>query len=328
MNSNQLAFTIPIDGKMSQIAETLSQQQHNEQKTREVYLNTLALLVVEFFCQCMEIETEFSKSYGLDSVVLSLMNTASIFIKDKGLLECRPVLPREDFCEIPPEILSDRIGYMVVEIDEIDRQARILGFVELVTNEKLPLTKLSSLQDFLVYLQKLQKLANDANSTANIPKITANPINESIVKLSKWFEGLLDSGWQSELAIARDIPNLLPVAKDISPVNVTDKEEVGGARIIHLMHLSEPVLLILRQTRLSPDEIEIILRLYPASESIFLLDGIKMTLLDDKDNPIRQLEKQAKGSNWLQLRFKGNVGDEFSLRISFREDSVITKFII
>jgi hypothetical protein len=242
------------------------------------------------------------------------MNTASIFIKDKGLLECRPVLPKEEFCEIPPEILSERIGYMVVEIDEIDRQARILGFVESVRNEKLPLTKLSSLQDFLVYLQKLQKVES--------------PINESIVKLSKWFEGLLDSGWQSELAIARDIPNLLAVTKDISPVNVTDKEEVGGARIIHLMHLSEPVLLILRQTRLSPDEIEIILRLYPASESIFLLDGIKMTLLDDKDNPIRQLEKQAKGSNWLQLRFKGNVGDEFSLKISFREDSVITKFII
>ncbi|AVH63570.1 DUF1822 family protein [Nostoc sp. 'Peltigera membranacea cyanobiont' N6] len=325
MNSNQLAFTIPISREMINIADKLSQQQRNEQKTRKVYLNTLALLAVEFFCQCMEIETEFSKSYGLDSVVLSLMNTASIFIKDKGLLECRPVLPKEEFSDIPPEILSERIGYMVVEIDEIDRQARILGFVESVTNEKLPLTKLSSLQDFLVYLQKLQKVENDAKSTAKIP---VNPINESIVKLSKWFEGLLDSGWQSELAIARDIPNVLAVTKDISPVNVTDKEEVGGARIIHLMYLSEPVLLILRQTRLSPDEIEIILRLYPASESIFLLDGIKMTLLDEKDNPIRQLEKQAKGSNWLQLRFKGNVGDEFSLKISFREDSVITKFII
>lgn len=213
MNSNQLAFTIPISGEMINIADKLSQQQRNEQKTREVYLNTLALLAVEFFCQCMEIETEFSKSYGLDNVVLSLMNTASIFIKDKGLLECRPVLPKEQFCDIPPEILSERIGYMVVEIDEIDRQGRILGFVESVTNEKLPLTKLSSLQDFLVYLQKLQKVENDANSTANIPKITVNPINESIVKLSKWFEGLLDSGWQSELATTRDIPNLLAVTK-------------------------------------------------------------------------------------------------------------------
>lgn len=328
MNSNQLAFTIPISGEMINIAEKLSQQQRNEKKTREVYLNTLALLAVEFFCQCMEIETEFSKSYGLDSVVLSLMNTASIFIKDKGLLECRPVLPREEFCEIPPEILSERIGYMVVEIDELDRQAKIVGFVESVSNEKLALSKLGSMQDFLIYLQKLQKIENYDPYNPDISEIARNQLNESIVKLSKWFKGLLDSGWESELAIAKDIPNVLDVPKDISPVNVTDKEEVGGAKIIHLMHLSEPVLLILRQTRLSPDEIEIILRLYPASESIFLLDGIKMTLLDEKDNPIRQLEKQAKASNWLQLRFKGNIGDKFSLKISFREDSVITKFII
>lgn len=139
-----------------------------------------------------------------------------------------------------------------------------------------------------------------------------------MVKLSKWFEGVLDSGWQSELAIA----------KDVSPINVTEKEEVGGAKIIHLMHLSEPVLLILRQTRLSQDEIEIILRLYPASESIFLLDGVKMTLLDDENNPIPQLEKQAKASNWLQLRFRGNIGDKFTLKISLGEDSVIEKFII
>jgi hypothetical protein len=327
MNFNQLAFMTPINQRMIQTAEKLSQQQRNEQKTREVYLNTLAVLVVEFFCQCMGIETEFSKSYGLDNVIISLMNTASIFIKDKGLLECRPVLPKENFCEIPPEALSERIGYIVVEIDELDRQARILGFVESVINEKLPLTKLISLQDFLVYLNKLQKVENYASSQPDISEIARNKPNESIVKLSKWFEGLLDNGWQSELAVAKDVPNILDVPKDISPVNIIDKEEVGGAKIVHLMHLSEPLLLILRQTRFSEDEIEIILRLYPTSESIFLLNGTKMILLDDENNPIPQLEKQAKASNWLQLRFRGNIGDKFKLKISQGEDSFIEDFI-
>lgn len=148
MNSNQLAFTVPIGGKMIKIAEKLSQQQRNQQKNREVYLNTLAVLAVDFYFQCMEIETELEKSSGLDSVIPSLMNTASLFVKDKGLLECRPVLPREGFCYIPPEVLSERIGYMVVEINEADRQARILGFVKSVQNENLPLTRLSPLQDF------------------------------------------------------------------------------------------------------------------------------------------------------------------------------------
>jgi hypothetical protein len=42
MNSNKLAFTIPISGEMINIADKLSQEKRNEQKTREVYLKTLA----------------------------------------------------------------------------------------------------------------------------------------------------------------------------------------------------------------------------------------------------------------------------------------------
>lgn len=315
MKSNQLAFTVPINSQMIQFAENLSQQQLSERKKREIYLNTLAILAVDFYCKCMEIKTELNKSYGLDNVMLSLMNTASLFIKDKGLLECRPVLPREKYCQIPPEVTSERIGYMIVEIDDNDRKARIIGFVESVDNQdKLSLVVLRPLEDFLAYLHKLQ--------FAEIAKTPVTQISESLVKLSKWFEGLLDSGWESELAFA----------KDISPINTTTeksvKQEVGGAKFIQLIHPSEPVLLILRQTRLNGDEVEIVLRLYPASESIFLLDGIQMTLLDEQDKPIPQLEKQAKASNWLQLRFKGNIGDKFSLRISLGSESITEKFVI
>lgn len=327
MNSNQLAFIIPINGKMFQIAENFSQQQQNQQKSRAVYLNTLAILAVDFYCQCVGIKTEASKSHGLNNIMSSLMNTASLFIKDKGLLECRPVLPKEEFCEIPSEILSERIGYMVVEIDEGNRQARILGFVESVENERLPLTKLTSLQDFLIYLHKLpavELVSEISTNKVDMVEVVVNQISTGIVKLSKWFEGLLDGGWEAELAIAKD----LAISQDISPANETEKRESGAAKFIYLQHSSERVLLILRQTRVSQDEVEIVLRLYPASESIFLLDGIKIALLDESDKSIPQLEKQSKASNWLQLRFKGNVGDKFSLKISLGEDNIIEHFII
>ncbi|PAX59653.1 hypothetical protein CK510_06005 [Brunnivagina elsteri CCALA 953] len=322
MDANQLAFTIPIDGKMFQTAERFSQQEKNKQKSRVAYLNTLAILAIDFYCQCIGIKTEPSKSHGLDNIASSLMNTASLFIKDKGLIECRPVLPKEKFCEIPSEVLSERIGYMVVEIDEGNRQAKILGFVESVENEILPLNKLNSLRSFLLYLHQLQSVSVVKVSTNKVDIVDAsvNQISEGIVKLSKWFEGLLDGGWEAELAVAKDLA--------ISPVDETEKRESGAAKFIHLQHPSEPVLLILRQTQVNQDEVEIVLRLYPASESIFLLDGIKMTLLDEEDKPIPQLEKQSKANNWLQLRFKGNVGDEFSLKISLGEDSILEKFII
>jgi len=327
MNSNQLAFTIPIDGKMFQIAEKFSQQQQNQQKSRAVYLNTLAILAVDFYCQCVGIKTEASKSHGLDNIMSSLMNTASLFIKDKGLLECRPVLPKEEFCEIPSEVLSERIGYMVVEIDEGNRQARILGFVESVEKERLPLTKLNSLGDFLIYLHKfpaVELVSEISTNKVDMVEVAVNKISTGIVKLSKWFEGLLDGGWEAELAIAKD----LAISQDIFSANETEKRESSAAKFIYLQHSSERVLLILRQTQVSQDEVEIVLRLYPASESIFLLDGIKIALLDESNKSIPQLEKQSKASNWLQLRFKGNVGDKFSLKISLGEDNIIEYFII
>lgn len=299
-------ITIPIDGRMIANAEKISLQHHNQTKANQVYLNTLAVLAVDFYCQCIDIETDIAKSSGLNNILTPLIDTAGLFIKDKGLLECRPILKSQDFCYIPAEVREDRIGYIGVEIDEVERTATILGFVKSVDNEKLPLTSLQPLEDFLFYLHKLQK-----------PVDIRHNIEHTIIKLSQWFDGLFDLGWQSELA----------VAKRIAPVNVTEKSEVTGAKIIKITNLPEPVLLILHQSQVD-NEVEIVLRLYPASESIFLIDGIKMTLFDENNNPIPRLENVSKSSNWLQLRFKGNVGDKFGLQVSLGAEAVVEEFVI
>jgi Protein of unknown function (DUF1822) len=150
-------ITIPIDGKMLASAEKFSSQYYNYTKARQVYLNTLAVLVVDFYFQCIDIKTDIAQSSGLNNILNSLMNTAGLFIKDKGLLECRPVLPTEKFCYIPKEIREDCIGYIGVEINELESKAIILGFIKSVEDEKLPLTDLEPLEDFLFYLHKLEK---------------------------------------------------------------------------------------------------------------------------------------------------------------------------
>ncbi|MBF2065967.1 MAG: DUF1822 family protein [Calothrix sp. C42_A2020_038] len=301
--SKHLTFSLPIDARMIVNAEVLSKQQHSSLKARQVYLNVLAVLAVDFYCQCMDITTDVSKSYGLNNIMSTLMDSASLFIPDQGLLECRPILPNQSFLVIPKEVMQDRIGYVGVEINELQRKATILGFIKSADTEKIPVTKLKPLDEFLRYIQLQQpKLIN---------------INDNIVKLNQWFDGLFNSGWQSEFAFA----------KKIAPINVTQTLEVTGAKIIHIVNLSDPVLLILHQSQIE-NEVEIVLRLYPASESIFLLDGIKMTLLDENDNPIPQLEKVSKSSNWLQLRFRGSIGDKFSLKVSLDTEEVIEKFVI
>ncbi|GJD16523.1 hypothetical protein RIVM261_014790 [Rivularia sp. IAM M-261] len=148
-------ITIPIDARMIANAEKISLQHRNQTKANQVYFNTLAVLAVHFYCQCINIETDIAKSSGLNNILTPLMDTAGLFIKNKGLLECRPVLKNQDFCYIPTEVREDRIGYIGVEINEADFKATILGFVQSVESEKLPLTSLEPLEDFLYYLHKL-----------------------------------------------------------------------------------------------------------------------------------------------------------------------------
>lgn len=292
-------FTVPIDGKMIKLAQQLSREQHQPDKARDVYLNTLAVLAVHFYCECIGIQSEFEASSCFETFTPSLINTAGLFIRGKGMLECRPVITGTKFCYIPAEVAFDTIGYVIVEIDEVNNQACLLGFIQSCEVETLPIDELCSLQYFLTYLYTFKK---------------------DLINLRTWFDGLFYAGWQQEMSLTK--------AKGMTTTNITEEKLVTGVKIIRLMPLSQSVLLILRQTKLNLNQIEIFLRIYPADESIFLPDGINIKLLDGDGQAIPQLEKQAKASNWLQLQFIADIGDKFGLQISFGEESIAESFVI
>jgi len=326
MNKIQrFTFPVPINAEMLKIAEQLKQQQNTQKKQQEVYLNTLAVLAVNFYCQCMEIETELGKSLSLDSIVPTFMNVADLKIKKKGRLECRPVLPGEKVCYIPSEVWSERIGYIVVEIDEKLKKAKLLGFVDKIEREEVSLHELRSLTDFLellIYLEDLKPNSVEA-PVPTLVKSTTTKLEENLVQLNQWFANLFDGGWQlEELTFAGAI------TREISSSYLTEKPEVNGAKIIRFMLMPQAMVLTLRQKKISHDKIEILLKLYPATESIYLPDGVKMTVLDREGKPIPNLNKEAKSKTWLQLKFKGNLGDRFSLKVSLGEDSITENFLI
>jgi hypothetical protein len=61
----------------------------------------------------------------------------------------------EDFVEISEEVLSDRVGYVFVEINAEMFEAKVLGFLEKVNETKLSLLALLSLDDLPAYLEKI-----------------------------------------------------------------------------------------------------------------------------------------------------------------------------
>ncbi|MGH7999017.1 MAG: DUF1822 family protein [Brasilonema sp.] len=311
--TKNVTFTVPITMEAYRLAEQFSRGQKDSEKAQQIRLNTLAVSAVNFYCQCMEIDTELDKNYSWNSASRVLMNVADLQIKDIGKLECLPVLPNTKACHIPSDIWNNRIGYVVVQIDEEAWEATLLGFVAKVTTEELSLNQLDSLEDLIDSLEPVSVLSGFQNIISEL--------EQGLVRLNQWFYGLFDGGWQ---------PEKLVFASAFRSVRSTEGSEVNAAKVIRLgMQMPEHnVTLIIRQRKLSEEEIDIRLRLYPGNDSLYLAYGVKLTVLDEFDEPIPTLEAEAKADSWLQLHFTGSPGDKFCVKVTLEKNSITEKFVI
>ena len=121
-------FTVPLTSKAYKLAKSFQSQYEHPAKARQVYLNTLAVYAVDTYCECLGIETDLEACESLNPVMQPLMNIADLEIEGIGKLECLSVLPEDEYCDIPPETWSNRIGYVAVEINDSSREATLLGF--------------------------------------------------------------------------------------------------------------------------------------------------------------------------------------------------------
>ncbi len=149
-------FTIPLSFEAHSLAQQMRCQQSNPQKSKQVYLNTLAVYAVGFYLRCLGIETDATQSDSRNLTYLKFMDVADLWVKDVGKLECRPVLPGSTTLQIPAEAWSDRIGYIAVEMSQSLKQATLLGFTDTAVVET-SLNQLRSMADFLEYLHQIQQ---------------------------------------------------------------------------------------------------------------------------------------------------------------------------
>ena len=155
-------FTVPLGRRAHKLAEQFFVQ-HTKQKARQVYLNTLAVHAVEFYLKCMSIETDWETSDSYEPVMQTLLDTADLEVKDCGKLECRPLLAGAEVFQVPMEVWSDRIGYVAVEISDSMNTATLLGFVESVSEQEVPISQLRSLKELRMHLYQLRESSQENN---------------------------------------------------------------------------------------------------------------------------------------------------------------------
>jgi hypothetical protein len=115
--ANPTPITLPLTAAMHQVAHQFFQRHQPGAQAKQVYLNTLAVLTVNNYCQMLGIETDLERAECWQFPIQMLADVADLPLGHRGSLECRPVLPQADTCSVPAESWEDRLGFVAVQFD-------------------------------------------------------------------------------------------------------------------------------------------------------------------------------------------------------------------
>ncbi|MCE2668986.1 MAG: DUF1822 family protein [Microcystis sp.] len=289
--AERLTFTVPLSGADFKLAQKFSCEQKDADKSKQVFLNTLAVLAVNFYCQCLKVETNLEESTIGDYNRRILMDSADLKIDVLGKLECRPVLPNENICYVPSEVWSDRVGYVVVEIDEEAKKAILFGFVEQIETNELPLAQLPDIDNLvdLLLLAKNKQL---------LERTFAKNWNED-----ESAEILKDK--QKKL-VRRDSPALPTIDKSIT-------SPLYRAKYITLIRRT--FILLVRITPTKEGKFQLLVEVESSKK---IPSDLNLKLLSLSDQTLKA--NPTKGDHYISLKYTLQLGESFQIQVKRGEE--------
>jgi hypothetical protein len=312
-------FFLPmlIGRNWRRIAKQFALEQPNRQKAEQVFFNTLAVCVVHDYLQWMGISTEINAGYSWNTIARLGSDVADLQVTGLGVLECRPIRENQQICRIPPEVWGDRIGYVVVQIEDSLKAANILGFINRIESEYIPLSQLQPVETLLTTLSALRRNAI-ASSTASSTTSYTN-------FLSQWWQGIFGEDWQ-DLAAIFGSQN---IAYNFRASPQDKKEEIERAKLIDLqMQLGSQMVVLLVALTPESDNIAVRVRLYPPDGEIYLPSNLRLALLSTSGDILQEVRSRRQ-DNYIQLaRFTGEKGERFSIQVALENATIAENFEI
>ncbi|MEB3216239.1 MAG: DUF1822 family protein [Nostocales cyanobacterium 94392] len=362
MSTEQLIISIPITQSDRNHANKFAQEQSNPEKAKQVYHNTLAVLVTNNYLQMLDVETALQQSYCWNTYARLSTNIADLNLPGKGHLECRSILKGNDTCDVPQDVWNNRIGYVVVQLDEDCKQGNLLGFVPQVNNNMLNIKKLQALDNLFELLHS----------------------NQTVIQLNRWLENAIDTGWKNlEEIIDKQTINHLFVFADISPkvANSEKMEDIvtqlyssqdeikkvdsdSEKALIHLLknthneeirwkaaellweinpqnpaggirkaidlgiHFHQNAVALMVAILPKPDEsLAILIRVYPGGNKNHLPPGLRLSGLDAEGNSFFTVQSRNK-DNYIQFKFTAELGDKFNIQVALDDANITERFIV
>lgn len=304
------------------LAQRCAAQQTTDAKRQQVYLNTLAIAVVQGYLHNLAIATEPSPdAFALQEwqhvMNQTLGNGADLYIQDWGVLACRPVLAKAGVCAVPP---GDYAGCVAVQFDAAFHYATLIGFksATALPSHEEQLIPLEEFQDFDVFLDQVPETVLEISPSASTPApAETQPL---VTRLQDWLEGTIPALWQRiDDLLGTQAPPLVAVR---SPSGTVER-----GKILVLDGETDPVALVVWVEPTLTSELEIAVELWPINAQHHLPELLQLQLLDATSS-IAIMQAQARGSDRLQFTFTGEPGDGFNVKVTHKDVTIIEAFVI
>ncbi|MEM9541397.1 MAG: DUF1822 family protein [Cyanobacteria bacterium P01_E01_bin.42] len=325
MNDRNCPFTMPLNSTAHQHALEFYKQHDRAPKAKQVYLNSLAVYAVNAYLGYFGIETDLQGSDSQNIALQILSDCADLNIKGWGKLECRPVLPDAIHCNIPPEVWgeeSDRKGYIAVQFDRELTEATLLGFLPKIEESKIPLSQWQSLERLIEEISESTALENEKIGQTTLPE----RVGGATAKLSHWLQGAIDASWQTleELQLTLK-PELAFRFRGTTDESQAKTITIQRGKRLSLQRANEQIALLVGLSPTKTSEIDVSVEVYPTGTQNHLPRDLQLAILD-KDEDIPIMQAIARGTDRLQLKFSGEEGDCFNVKLALGEFSLMEFF--
>ncbi|HEY9599104.1 MAG TPA: DUF1822 family protein, partial [Cyanophyceae cyanobacterium] len=343
--SELLGLSIVVDEDAHSWAKQFVQHLSDQPaQAKQVYLNTLCVCAVYDYLFQMGYEPELAGSDSWSPVMHTVMDVADVSIPGVGQIECRAVLPGDKFMTVPPEVWEDRLGYIAVQIDPLPpnlavqeltidqlrslQTAKLLGFIEKVATEKVPLTELQPIATVRRILEQRSPL---------VPVLLSH-LHQPVIQLAQWLQEIYNDGWlavdnllgthtpqaalnfrgtlteavNAEIDVNQETPDLIRQGKRFSFDSGTAENQI---------------ILLVGFVPSTQKEIDIVVEIYPGYEQLYLPSDLNLTLINQSGEIILQM-KAADNNPHMRLRFSGESGEYFGIKLDASEKSFMETFLI
>ena len=182
-STDLLSLFIPLTAADRERAERIARLQVTVEEATRVYRNILAVLATAQYLKMLDIDSDLDASYSFNPAVQLVTDMADLYIPEaRRRLECRSVHPGEHSVYISEEVWDDRLGFVIVQVNDNGTRADLLGFVPKVTVEHLQLS----------YLRPLDELVDVIEDAPTL-----------VTVLSDWLRGQVSETWRTLTEIAQ-----------------------------------------------------------------------------------------------------------------------------